>query len=137
MLATGGSIDTVTGRILRPGGPYQLLKSGKIDLNARTITLPLYQGKMRDGRKIWYVLTDTTDAGNAAALGLNYAAKLNYAAVGRAYAMPRLRRTLALPFRVGQSTSPQRGVLYRGTHQMSSRLRLQNLAQSAIRTTLL
>ncbi len=60
-------------------GPYQLLKSGKIDLSAETITLPLYLGKMKDGRKVWYVLTDTTDAGNAAALGLNYAAKLNYA----------------------------------------------------------
>lgn len=59
-------------------GPYQLLKSGKIDLDARTITLPLYQGKMKDGRKVWYVLTDTTDAGNAAALGLNYSAKLTY-----------------------------------------------------------
>jgi hypothetical protein len=58
-------------------GPYQLLKSGKIDLNTETITLPLYLGKMKDGRKVWYVLTDTTDAGNAAALGLNYSAKLN------------------------------------------------------------
>src|SRR5919198_1153305 len=25
-------------------GPYQLLKSGKVDLNAGTITLPLYEG---------------------------------------------------------------------------------------------
>lgn len=34
-------------------GPYQLLRSGMIDLDAGTITLPLYQGQMKDGRKIW------------------------------------------------------------------------------------
>ena len=28
-------------------GPYQLLKSGQVDLNARTITLPLYQGQVK------------------------------------------------------------------------------------------
>ena len=61
-------------------GPYQLLKSGKVDNDKGTITLPLYQGQMRGtGAKVWYILTDTTDAGNAAALGLNYSAKLNYA----------------------------------------------------------
>jgi hypothetical protein len=28
-------------------GPYQLLKAGKVDLNAGTITLPLYEGKVK------------------------------------------------------------------------------------------
>ena len=28
-------------------GPYQLLKSGQVDLNASTITLPLYRGQVK------------------------------------------------------------------------------------------
>jgi hypothetical protein len=93
-------------------GPYQLLKSGKIDLDARTITLPLYEGKMRDGRKVWYVLTDTTDAGNAAALGINYAAKLNYAGLGRASRHATLEKDTTLTFQSGTvDFSPKRRVV--------------------------
>ncbi len=65
-------------------GPYQLLKSGKIDMAASTITLPLYRGQMEDGQPVWYILPDTNDKGNADALGLNYSAKFSYAAVGKA-----------------------------------------------------
>lgn len=72
-------------------GPYQLLKSGKVDLNAGTITLPLYEGHVLikagahsspSSQKVWYILTDTDDKGNAAALGLNYSPKLTYSSVG-------------------------------------------------------
>jgi hypothetical protein len=71
-------------------GPYQLLKAGQVDLNAGTITLPLYQGqvKVNDGggsitnKVIWYILTDTDDKGNGDALGLNWSPKLTYAAQG-------------------------------------------------------
>ncbi|MGB6530006.1 MAG: hypothetical protein WBF33_18025 [Candidatus Nitrosopolaris sp.] len=68
-------------------GPYQLLKSGKVDLNAGTITLPLYEGKVKiNGGKTttneWYILTDTDDKGNADQLGLNYSPKLTYSSVG-------------------------------------------------------
>nr|MDQ3852895.1 hypothetical protein [Thermoproteota archaeon] len=53
-------------------GPLQLLRSGSIDMNESTITLPLYQGHIRgSGERVWYILTDTTDKGNADALGLN------------------------------------------------------------------
>lgn len=64
-------------------GPYQLLKAGQIDLEASTITLPLYRGQSLNGKSVWYVLTDTTDEKNAAALGLNFSAKLAYAATCR------------------------------------------------------
>jgi hypothetical protein len=64
-------------------GPYQLLKSGTLDEDDGTITLPLYKGQMPDGRLVWYILTDTSDPVNAAALGLNHSAKLEYAAVGK------------------------------------------------------
>lgn len=61
-------------------GPLQLLKSGKLDLEAGTITLPLYEGHIagKPGT-YWFVTTDTTDPENAAALGINHSAKLAYA----------------------------------------------------------
>jgi hypothetical protein len=64
-------------------GPLQLLRSGSIDMNESTITLPLYQGHIREsGERVWYILTDTTDKGNAEALGLNWSPKLAYSAPG-------------------------------------------------------
>ena len=58
-------------------GPQELLRSGNIDVKAGTITLPLYQGKIADSNEtLWYILTDTTDKGNAEALGLNWSPKL-------------------------------------------------------------
>lgn len=63
-------------------GPYQLLKSGQMDLDAGTITLPLYKGFVSVDRfttePVWFILTDTTDGANAAALGLNHSPKLAY-----------------------------------------------------------
>jgi hypothetical protein len=64
-------------------GPLQLLRSGTIDMNESTITLPLYQGHVREtGQRVWYILTDTTDKGNADALGLNWSPKLANSAPG-------------------------------------------------------
>lgn len=82
-------------------GPYQLLRSGMIDLNAGTITLPLYQGHMTDGKKVWYILTDTDDKGNADALGLNYAPKLTYANVGKGARNATLETNGTLTFESG------------------------------------
>jgi hypothetical protein len=65
-------------------GPYQLLKSGTVDTGNATTTLPLYRGQLTSGETVWYVLTDTNDAANAAALGLNFSAKLTYSDVGNA-----------------------------------------------------
>ena len=64
-------------------GPYQLLKAGALDQEAGTLTLPLYKGQLATGETVWYILTDTSDERNAAALGLNFSAKLVYADVGR------------------------------------------------------
>ncbi|BDP43879.1 hypothetical protein DAETH_38480 (plasmid) [Deinococcus aetherius] len=82
-------------------GPLQLLRSGTVDQEKGTITLPLYRGQMRDGRNVWYVLTDTTDRGNADALGLNYSAKLTYGNVGRAARNATLGRDGTLTFASG------------------------------------
>src|ERR671919_2322771 len=63
-------------------GPLQLLRSGSVDVNASTVTLPLYKGQLITGETLWYVITDTTDKGNAEALGLNLSPKLTYSALG-------------------------------------------------------
>jgi hypothetical protein len=82
-------------------GPKQLLRSGTLDTTAGTITLPLYQGKLKDGRAVWYILTDTNDKGNADALGLNYSTKLTYAAVGKAIRTATLGKDATLTFKAG------------------------------------
>jgi hypothetical protein len=82
-------------------GPVLLLRAGKVDERAGTVTLPLYRGRMEDGRRVWYVLTDTTDRVNADALGLLHSAKLAYAAVGQGVRSARLDRNRELVFRSG------------------------------------
>ena len=42
-------------------GAYQNLKSGKVDLERGTITLPLYEGSLKSGQSAWYIVTDTDD----------------------------------------------------------------------------
>jgi hypothetical protein len=61
-------------------GPVQLLSTGPVDAAKGTITIPLYLGHMRDGKNVWYVLTDVDDADVAASLGLNFSAKMSFMA---------------------------------------------------------
>lgn len=82
-------------------GPYQLLKSGPVDVEAGTIKLPLYLGHMEDGTNVWYILTDTNDEGNATALGLNFSAKLGYAVTGNAVRNATLESDATLTFETG------------------------------------
>lgn len=61
-------------------GPLTYLKSGKLDLEKGTITIPLYKGLVAStGKSLYYILTDTSDKGIADGLGLNYSAKLKFA----------------------------------------------------------
>ena len=93
-------------------GPYQLLKSGRIDHERSSITLPLYHGRMRNGDDVWYVVLDTTDRGNAEALGINYAPKLYYANVAGAVRRARLGKNFELVFDSGEvDFSPKRAVV--------------------------
>ena len=92
-------------------GPVQLLRSGKLDAKKATIEIPLYLGHMKDGRNVWYILTDTTDKENAEALGLNHSAKLHYANVGRATRTGTLTKQAGLIFDKGTvDFSPRRVV---------------------------
>ena len=79
-------------------GPLKLLKAGTVDLDAGTVQLPLYQGRTKDGKTVWYILTDTNDKGNADALGLNYSSKLTYAVTGKAVRNATLEKGNVLVF---------------------------------------
>ncbi len=93
-------------------GPNQLLRAGTMDLEAGTITLPLYEGQLADGRKVWYILTDTDDKGNADALGLNWAPKLSYTNVGRGARTGTLEENATLTFASGAvDFAPERMVV--------------------------
>ena len=61
-------------------GPVQLLNTGQVDSIHGTITIPLYLGHMLDGKNVWYILSDVSDPGVAAELGLNFSAKMTFAA---------------------------------------------------------
>jgi len=66
-------------------GDLQLLTSGVLDEDEGTITLPLYYGQIKDTEEsVFYIVTDTTDASTAQALGLNHSSKLTFADDGRA-----------------------------------------------------
>jgi hypothetical protein len=63
-------------------GPVQELKSGQLDAIRGRITLPLYLGYITGSKKpVWYILTDVSDQGQAANLGLNFSAKLEFAGI--------------------------------------------------------
>ena len=92
-------------------GPVQLLNAGTIDQDKGTLTLPLYRGETKSGKNVWYVLTDTTDKGNADALGINYSAKLACAGTGNAARTATLRDDGVLVFDQGSvDFKPQRKV---------------------------
>ncbi len=82
-------------------GPLQLLRNGQVNIEEGNVTVPLYEGRtlISDPRKIdratdrivrdsrgrvtgirttWFILTDTTDRGQADSLGLNFAPKLQF-----------------------------------------------------------
>jgi hypothetical protein len=88
----------------------QMLMAAKVDLEQNTVTLPLYQGQLEDGRSVWYVLTDVSDEGVARQTGLNYAPKLANA-TGTAVRSARWSDNGTLIFNKGTvDFSPQRVV---------------------------
>lgn len=93
-------------------GPVQLLTAGVLDEDAGTITLPLYRGELKEtGEYVWYIVTDTTDADAALALGLNHAGKLAFADNGRAVRPAETRQDGTLMFHAGSvDFSPERFV---------------------------
>lgn len=57
-----------------------LMPSADVNLTEDTVTLPLFTGKLTDGRKVYYILTDVSNRAIASEKGLVYAPALSAAA---------------------------------------------------------
>jgi len=87
-LAPGARADQVPGEAtglgqlsgLLPRNHLTLESAIQVDLSNETVRLPLYPGTAYAGtphqEKVWYILMDSSDAGAAHDLGINYAPKL-------------------------------------------------------------
>jgi hypothetical protein len=90
-------------------GPVQLLNTGPIDTTTGTITIPLYLGHMKNGKNVWYILTDVDDTGVAAELGLNFSAKMSF--MGNAVRTANIDQNADLVFDAGTvDFSPVRSI---------------------------
>lgn len=66
-------------------GPVLLMKSAHVDLEKGTARLPLREGQLASGEKVWFVVTDVTERDLAELHGIPYAAKMAYGLTGRAF----------------------------------------------------
>jgi hypothetical protein len=66
---------------LLPSEKFTTESALQVDLSKETVRLPLYPGDV-NGKRVWYVLLDASDAGAAHDLGVNYAPKLANLAIG-------------------------------------------------------
>ncbi|OQV09875.1 hypothetical protein CLAIMM_13953 [Cladophialophora immunda] len=65
-------------------GPVDLLRNGHVNYGVNpNFTLPLYKGTSAANTTYWWIVTDTSDEGNAKQLGVNFAPKLRFAAQGQ------------------------------------------------------
>src|SRR5216683_2546287 len=71
--AQAGNLGQLTG--LLPRNKLTEESALQVDLSKETVRLPLYPGTA-NGKTVWYVLLDASDAGLAHDLGMNYAPKL-------------------------------------------------------------
>ena len=71
--ATAGGLGQLTG--LLPRNKLTEESALQVNLSKETVRLPLYPGTA-NGKTVWYVLLDASDAGLAHDLGVNYAPKL-------------------------------------------------------------
>jgi hypothetical protein len=66
-------------------GPVLLMKSAHVDLEAGTAKVPLREGQLPDGRKVWFILTDASDRDLSELHGVPYSAKMAYGLTGAAF----------------------------------------------------
>ena len=76
--ARAGNLGPTTG--LLPRDHLTLGSAIQVNLSRETVRLPLYPGTA-NGKRVWYVLLDASDAGLAHDLGVNYAPKLANVAI--------------------------------------------------------
>src|SRR6266851_8400300 len=77
--AQAGNLGQLTG--LLPRNHLTEESALQVDLSKETVRLPLYPGTA-NGKTVWYVLLDASDAGLAHDLGVNYAPKLANLSIG-------------------------------------------------------
>lgn len=93
-------------------GAVLLLRAGTVDPKSLTVTVPLLQGRMKDGRPVWYVMTDTSDKTIAARRGLNHSPKLGNALTAGGMRIATRRRDGTLVFESGTvDFAPARAVM--------------------------
>jgi hypothetical protein len=83
-------------------GPVLLMKSAHIDLEAGTMTLPLREGQLASGEKVWSVLTDVSDENLALLHGVNYSPKMAYGITGNGARNGRLETDGTFTFEAGK-----------------------------------
>lgn len=82
-------------------GGRTLFVTSAVERPDDTVTMPLHQGRAPDGQTVYYVVFDTSDGKDAAALGVNQASKLNTRA-------PPMRSPRSRSTPVARSSSPAR-----------------------------
>jgi hypothetical protein len=92
-------------------GPVLLMKSAIVDLEAGTMTLPLREGQLATGEKVWSILTDVSDENLANLHGVNYSAKMAYGITGKGARKGRFEKDGSFTFESGKiDFSPKRSV---------------------------
>jgi hypothetical protein len=80
--SSGSATGLGQGSGLLPTDHLVLESALQVDLSKETVRLPLYPGKGPNGQKVWFVLLESSDAGLAHDLGVNYAPKLGNLGIG-------------------------------------------------------
>jgi hypothetical protein len=92
-------------------GPVLLMKSAIVDLEAGTMTLPLREGQLASGEKVWSILTDVSDENLANLHGVNYSAKMAYGITGKGARKGRFEKNGSFTFESGKiDFSPKRSI---------------------------
>jgi hypothetical protein len=92
-------------------GPVLLMKSAHIDLEKGTMTVPLREGQMASGEKVWSVLTDVSDENLALLHAVNYSPKMAYGITGNGARNGKLEKDGTFTFENGTvNFSPEAGL---------------------------
>ncbi len=77
-IAISSAAQSVPNRVHPSVGIFSYSFPGaiQIDVTHETVTLPLHKGATRDGRTLWYVITDSSNQTDAKQRGVNYSNKM-------------------------------------------------------------